>query len=111
MTGNRRMLALTSAAAVVAFSLPAPATSYTKLEEAELAQLTPELRAQVEARITNGQTVRGVLETMLLNNVSALFAAGKVEAIDFEKGVLVVAMADGSLKSVRFEVTTLVIKA
>jgi hypothetical protein len=32
------------------------------------AQLTPDLRSQVEARVTNGQTVRGILETMLLNN-------------------------------------------
>jgi hypothetical protein len=48
---------------------------------------------------------------MLLNNVSALFAAQRVEAVDFEKGVLVVTMADGSLKLVPFDVTTLVIKA
>jgi hypothetical protein len=96
---------------IAASTLPALAASYTKPEEAELAQLTPDLRAQVEARITNGQTVRGILETMLLNNVSALFAARRVKAVDFEKGVLVIAMADGSLKLVPFDVTTLVIKA
>ena len=111
MIGSRRTLALASAAVVAASVLPALAASYTKHEEAELAQLTPDLRAQVEARITNGQTIRGILETMLLNNVSALFAARRVEAVDFEKGVLVIAMADGSPKLVPFDVTTLVIKA
>jgi hypothetical protein len=55
MIGTRRTLALTSAAAVVASILPALAASHTKHEEAELAQLTPALRAQVEARITNGR--------------------------------------------------------
>jgi len=111
MIATRRTLALASAVVIAASTSPALAASYTKLEEAELAQLTPDLRAQVEARITNGQTVRGILETMLLNNVSALFAARRVEAVDFEKGVLVIAMADGSLKLVPFDVTTLVIKA
>jgi len=111
MICNRRTLALASAAVLAAATLPALAASYTKLEEAELAQLTPQLRSQVEARITNGQTVRGILETMLLNNVSALFAAQRVEAVDFEKGVMVVTTPNGTLKSVTFDVATLVIKA
>jgi hypothetical protein len=111
MIATRRTLALAALALVAASTLPASAASYTKHEEAELAQLTPDLRAQVEARLTNGQTVRGILETMLLNNVSALFAAQRVEAVDFEKGIAVFAMANGSLKLVPFDVTTLVIKA
>jgi hypothetical protein len=111
MIATRRTFALTSMVVVAASTVPALAASYTKLEEAELAQLTPDLRAQVEARVTNGQTVRGILETMLLNNVSALFAAQRVEAVDFEKGVAIFAMSDGTLKLVPFDVTTLVIKA
>ena len=107
---HRRTLALIAAAAIAVATTPARAASYTKLEEAELAQLTPDLRSQVEARITGGQTVRGILETMLLNNVSALFAAQRVEAVDFEKGVVVVAMPNGNLRSVTFDVTTLVVK-
>jgi hypothetical protein len=108
---SRRTAVLVSATAAAFSVMPASAASYTKLEEAELAQLAPDLRAQVEARITNGQTVRGILETMLLNNISALFAAQRVEAVDFEKGVLVFETPGGALKSVAFDVTTLVIKA
>ena len=111
MVCTRRLLAIASTAVVAASTLPAFASSYTKFEEAELAQLSPALRAQVEARISNGQTVRGVLETMLLNNISMLFAAQKVEAVDFDKGVLVVATPGGTLRSARFDVATLVIKA
>src|SRR5215469_16654737 len=101
---SRRTAVLVSATAAAFSVMPASAASYAKLEEAELAQLAPDLRAQVEARITNGQTVRGVLETMLLNNISALFAAQRVEAVDFEKGIAVFAMANGSLKLVPFDV-------
>jgi hypothetical protein len=106
-TGRAFVLALLGAA------LPMLAFAYeaTAFEKAELAQLTPQLRAQVEARMTNGQTVRGILETMLLNNISALFAVSAVKAVDFEKGVAIVEAKDGSLKVVPFDVTTLVIKA
>jgi hypothetical protein len=79
-------------------------------EKAELAQLAPQLRAQVEARMKSGQTVRGILETMLLNNISALFAVGAVRAVDFEKGIAVVATPSGEIKVVPFNVATLVVK-
>ena len=61
----------------------------TALEKVELAQLTPQLRSQIEARITGGQTVRGILETMLLNNISQLFATNRVVAVDSEVGTVV----------------------
>jgi hypothetical protein len=83
----------------------------TAFEKAELAQLTPQLRSQVEARMTGGQTVRGVLETMLLNNISQLFAANRVVAIDFDKGVAVAEGTNGQVKAFNFDVATLVIKA
>jgi hypothetical protein len=34
----------------------------TAFEKAELAQLSPQLRSQVEARMTGGQTIRGIPE-------------------------------------------------
>jgi hypothetical protein len=98
---------LASAAALPAVASPADATAF---EKAELAQLTPQLRAQVEARMKNGQTVRGILETMLLNNISALFAVGAIKAVDFEKGVAVVATPSGEIKVVAFDVATLIVK-
>src|SRR5580692_3726214 len=74
----------------------------TALEKAELAQLTPQ---------PGSQTVRGILETMLLNNISQLFATNRVVAVDFDKGVAVVEGTNGQVKAFSFDVTTLVIKA
>ena len=73
----------------------------TPFEKAELAQLTPQLRSQVEARMTGGQTARGILETMLLNNISLLFTANRIVAVDFDKGVVVAAGANGEVRSFR----------
>ena len=66
--------------------------------------------SQIEARITGGQTVRGILETMLLNNISQLFATNRVVAVDFDKGVAVVEGTNGQVKAFSFDVATLVIK-
>lgn len=77
-------------------------------EQAELAQLQPELRAQVEARLAaGGQTVRGILDTMLLNSISLKFATGKLVAVDWEKGVAVADGADGQLHVVPFDAKSL----
>jgi len=110
MITSRRALALASAAVAAASTLPAFAASYTKFEDAELAQLDAKVRADVEARISNGQTVRGVIETMLLNNISAKLQAQKVEAIDWEKSLAVVQLPGGELKSVPFDAKTLTVK-
>ena len=82
----------------------------TAFEKAELAQLSPQLRTQVEARITSGQTVRGILETMLLNNTALDLAANKVVAVDFQTGVEVVEGPNGQIKAFPFDVATLVLK-
>jgi hypothetical protein len=47
---------------------------------------------------------------MLLNNISVLFAVGAIKAVDFEKGVAVVAAPSGDIKVVGFDVATLVVK-
>jgi hypothetical protein len=102
-----------AAALAVMFLASGDAFAYdaTAFEKAELAQLTPQLRSQVEARMTGGQTVRGILETMPLNNISKLFATNRVVAIDFDKGVAVVDGTNGQIKAFNFDVTTLVIRA
>ena|SRR5271170_4022923 len=53
----------------------------TAFEKAELAQLSPQLPTQMEAWMTGGQTVRSSLDTMLLNHISQLFAARRVNAM------------------------------
>ena len=66
---------------------------------AELAQLSPALRSQVEARVKDGQSVHGILETMLLNDVSHDFASGRIVASDPQRGELVVANKAGHMKA------------
>jgi hypothetical protein len=111
----RRTIGLSRIATTLVVMLLASNSAFsydaTAFEKAELAQLTPQLRSQVEARMTGGQTVRGVLETMLLNNISQLFAANRIVAIDSDKGVAVVEGANGQVRAFNFDVATLVIKA
>lgn len=87
-----------------------PATPITPVQKAELAQLSPAMRQKVEARLGHGQTVRGVLDTMLLNSVSHDFADGKIVATDFDRGTVVVQDKDGGMHSVPFTVETLEIR-
>ncbi len=107
-TIRRSMIA--ALAATLLTSGYASAYNATAFEQAELAQLSPNLRSQVETRLTGEQTVRSFLDVMLLNNISADFATNKVVAADFDKGVVVVEGKNGDLNSYPFDVATLVIK-
>jgi hypothetical protein len=78
---------------------------------AELGYLSPAVRVEVERRATGGNTLRGVMETMLLNNVSQLFASSKVVAVDFTKGVVVVEGTNGQIRAYPFDVTTLQLRS
>ena len=81
------------------------------MQQAELNRLSPAMRQQVEARMKEGgQSVHGVLETILLNNVSQQFAANKIVATDMERGDVVVAGKDGQLRVFPFDVETLSIR-
>ena len=93
-------------AAAILMSNAAFAYEATALEKAELAQLTPQLRSEVQARLSGEQTVRGILETMLLNKISLIFASDRVVAVDFDKGVAVVEGKDGKIRTFPFDVTT-----
>jgi hypothetical protein len=86
------------------------AANETPMEKAELTQLSPQLRSRVEARLVNGQTVHGVLEAMLLNNVSQDFASGHIVATDFERGNIVVQNTSGQMKVFPFDVATLTVR-
>ncbi len=86
------------------------AQSPTALEQAELAGLSPEMRADVQKRAVGGNSVTEVLQVMLLNNIKAKQPANQIIAMDWGKGAAVVQMTAGDMKVVRFDTTTLQIK-
>lgn len=73
--------------------------------------LSPALQAEVKSRMAaGGQKVSEILDTMLLNSVSKVFASGQVIAVDFEKGVVVTKGTSGELRSFNFDTRTLITK-
>jgi hypothetical protein len=80
----------------------------TSLEQAELAGLSPQLRAEVEARMKGGgQTVYEILKTTLLNRIKAKHLGSEIVALDFNRGIVIVRTPGGRLRSSRFDTTTL----
>jgi hypothetical protein len=107
MISFRPLVIATTVASVVLFA--APAASLTKYEKLELEGLSPTLRKQVEARMTGQQTVRGIMETMLLNTISDKVVYNQVVAIDFDKAVIVVTNPKGAMRAYSFDTSTLAI--
>src|SRR5262249_36871159 len=103
-------LALTACTAVLIGMSAAYAQSPTALEQAELASLNPDLRAQVQARATGGNSVTEVLQVMLLNNIKAKNPASEIVAMDWARGVAVVDLSTGGMAVVHFDPKTLQIK-
>src|SRR5215472_1795974 len=110
MKANCGTLALAVLGIVVMGAPIAHAQVATTLEQAELAGLTPEKRAEVQARAINGNTVSEVLQTMLLNSIKLKHPASKIVAMDFGRGAAVVQMTDGQMSVVSFDTTTLAVK-
>lgn len=75
-----------------------------EFQQAELNEVSPTIRAEVERRLASapGNTVRGVLETMLLNEIGVRWPGSRLVATDMGRGVAVIAMPDNSLKAVTF---------
>lgn len=101
-------LAAMLAAAPVLAQTPSPA-----MQQAILAGLNAETRAEVERRATGGNSVYEVLRTILLNNMQLanLIQAGEpplseVVAIDFVRSTAVVRNGD-RLRAVNFDAQTL----
>ncbi|HEY9347981.1 MAG TPA: hypothetical protein VIQ53_21835 [Inquilinus sp.] len=83
----------------------------TTIEQAELAGLTPEKRAEVQKRATEGSnTVSEVLQTILLNGIKSKHPASRIVALDFARGIAVVEMQNGGMSAVNFDTTTLAIR-
>jgi hypothetical protein len=84
----------------------------TTLEQAELAGLNPQTRAEVQSRMKQGgQTVYEVLTTILLNSIKLKHLGSQIVALDFNHGIAVVRTAHGHLRSVHFDPTTLEIRS
>jgi hypothetical protein len=84
----------------------------TTLEQAELAGLNPQTRAEVEARMKQGgQTVSEVLTTILLNSIKLKHLGSQILALDFNRGIAVVRTSSGRTRLVNFDTTTLQIKS
>jgi hypothetical protein len=109
MTPNWRIAGLAACTGVL-IAAAAYAQSPTALEQAELAGLSPEVRAQVQARAVGGNSVTEVLQVMLLNNIKAKQPANQIVAMDWAKGVAVVEAATGGMSVVRFDPVTLQMK-
>lgn len=110
MTTNRRAAVLAAVMGVLIAAAAAYAQAPTALEQAELAGLSPEMRAQVQARAVGGNSVTEVLQVMLLNNIKIKHQASQIVALDWGKGVAVVQLPQGGMEVVHFDPTTLQIK-
>lgn len=103
----RRMLAVTALAAAIAAPFPVLAQSSMgsrEFQQAELGEVSPAIRAEVQRRVSAGQgnTVRGVLETMLLNELQVREPASRIVGVDMGRGVVVVQQQSGAMKAYSF---------
>jgi hypothetical protein len=110
MTGNYGTLTLAACAAALLGASAVYAQSPTALEQAELAGLSPEMRAQIQARAVGGNSVTEVLQVTLLNNIKIKHPASQIVAMDWARGVAVVQLTSGGMQAVQFDPATLQIK-
>jgi hypothetical protein len=107
----RKNVLVAACVAALIGSTAAYAQVATSLEQAELAGLTPQTRAEVQTRLAKGgQTVSEILTTMLLNGIKAKHPASSIVALDFGRGIAVVNLASGGMAAVHFNTTTLAIE-
>jgi hypothetical protein len=86
MTMDRKIAALAVRTGVLIAATAVHAQAPTALEQAELAGLSPEMRAQVQSRAVAGNSVTEVLQRMLLNNIKAKHPASQIVAMDWARG-------------------------
>ena len=110
MTTHKKF-ALTACAAILIGATAGYAQSPTALEQAELAGLSPQLRSEVHARATGGNSVTEVLQVMLLNNIKAKPPASQIVAMGWARGVAVVDVPASGMAVVHFDPATLQIES
>jgi hypothetical protein len=114
MTVSRIVIA--SAALSLTFSsAPVLAQTSPAFERAILGEMDPATRADVEKRATGGNTVGGVVGTILINNYHAAGAKNPGEALtvialDFERGVAVLGTDERTFEIIHFDPKTLRLK-
>ena len=119
MTLHRLVIAGISLVAMGVMALPVqaqvppPPTPSPAFERAFLGEMDAATRAEVEKRATAGNTISGVIATILLNDNQMVAkhgmagAAITVIAIDFVRGVVVIENSPGHYEPVRFDPKTL----
>lgn len=99
----------TLALAVLAAGPVAAQTSMgsREFQQAELTEVSPAIRAEVERRVAAGpgNTVRGVLETMLLNEIQVRSPGSRIVAVDMGRGVVVIQMQNNQMQALTFNKT------
>lgn len=110
---SKRYLGIVAAAgAALLVGSAAYAQVATSLEQAELAGLNPQTRAEVESRMKQGgQSVSEILQTILLNSIKLKHLGSQIVALDFNRGIAVVRTAKGQMRTVHFDTQTLQIKS
>ena len=92
--------------------IPPPSPPSPAFERAFLGEMDAATSAEVEKRATGGNTISGVIATMLLNS-NQMTKHGKaggaltIIAVDFIRGVVVVQNGPSSYEPVRFDPKTL----
>lgn len=107
------MLMLKAAAGLLAAALGATmaqAVQPTSLEKAELSMMSVAKQKDVLMRASGGNSVDGVIEAMLLDQLSDEFAQGDVISVDFDDAVFVVMNKKAQLKAYAFEPQSLTLK-
>ena len=118
MTLRRFVIACFASAAMgvsalsVQAQIPPPSPPSPAFERAFLGEMDAATRAEVEKRATAGNTISGVIATILLNNYQSANpgkAVGplSVVAVDFVRGVVVIHTGTNQYEPVRFDPKTL----
>jgi hypothetical protein len=85
----------------------ASATFQLALGNAELAELSPDKRAQVEARMKQpGQTVPEILQTIRLSSIKLKYPAKRIVALDLGRGVAVNDLPSRAMRTIQFDTRT-----
>lgn len=106
----RYVIALFVAFAMLFSSGTFAAPQLSKQDQQILKQLSPAARKEVVSRLSPGETVEGILEVMVLNRLSLLFAEGRVESVDVIKGEAVIVYPDGRRETKKFVLDEIILK-
>jgi len=107
-----RSVAVALFAVGLALALPVAGNAQvaTTLEQAQVAGLSAEKKAEVQQRLARGgQTVYEILKTILLNSIQLKHPGARIVAMDFNVGIATLDVA-GKMETVNFDPTLLTIR-